>query len=118
MVDALEIANEIKTLSETVSEPLPKEVEGLLTEGEYRAQWLARIGELEADAQAALDIKRGEVADQYADLTATLFREKLAGATADNARLVMLAHRMYTTLTNQLIFIETAISWHKAQRGR
>jgi hypothetical protein len=76
------------------------------------------MGEIEADSQMLLDKKRGEVSDLHSDLSATLYRDKLAGETADLARLVMLAHRMYSTLTEQIELIRTMVSYAKHERTR
>lgn len=117
MTEPLDITAEIKTLSDTISQPLPKEAEGLLMEAEYRASWLARVGEMEADAEAAVNRKRGEVADNFAHLSATLFREKLAGETADLQRIQTLAHRLYSTLTEQIELIRSSVSYLKTQNA-
>jgi hypothetical protein len=118
MIDAVDLAREIAELSQTLRQPLPKDPEALLLEADYRSGWLARVGEIEADAQMLLDKKRGEVADLHSKLSATLIKEKLKGETADLARLVMLAHRMYSTLTEQIELIRTMVSYAKAERSR
>jgi hypothetical protein len=110
------IVEDIAALSKAVSMPLPNEAEALIEEASYRSQWMCRVAEMEADAQCMLDKRRGEVADKYADLSATLYRDKLASETADFSRLVMLCHRMYSTLEQQVILISVQISYHKSQR--
>ena len=115
---ALEIIEEVRTLTETIRQPLPKDPVSLLEEADYRSGWLARVGELEAEAQGLLDKSRGEIADKYANHTATMFREKLAGETADLSKVVMYCHRLYTTLMEQIELIRTAISYHKEQQKR
>jgi hypothetical protein len=111
-----QIVAEIKELSDTVSMPLGKDVEVLMEEADYRSGWMARVGEMEADAQRALDVKCGEIADKYSELSATLFREKLKAETADETRLVMLCHRMYSTLSEQIILIQSMMKQLGAQR--
>lgn len=116
--EALKMAQELSEISLMVSEPLPKDPEGLLTQADFRSAWLARVGEMEANAQAMLDRRRGEVSDEYSDLPATLYRDKVTGEVADFQRLVNFSHKLYATLTEQIELIRTMVSYAKHERGR
>ena len=118
MDKSLEIAKELAEISANVSSVLPKDVVSLIDAADYRCAWLARVGEMEADAQAILDRQRGIVASLNSDLTATALRPKLDMECADYQRLVTLSKRLYQTLTEQIEWIRTKVSFIKAERSR
>ena len=118
-MDPEKIAQDIAMLNDTISQPLPKgNVEALMEEADYRSQWLARVSEMEADAQRVVDVKRGEIAERNPDMTATLLREKLASGTADETKLVFLTRRTYTTMVTQIDVIRSMISYEKEHLKR
>jgi hypothetical protein len=92
--------------------------ETLISEGEYRSQWLARSAELVGEAQFIHDKARGAASEKYMDVKATLMREFVGRDCADEARLLKLAERLNATITHQCDMIRTIISFEKESRKR
>ena len=111
ITDSLKLAMELSQIYESIKPELDKTQ--LLAELDYRCQWLARSGELIADAQYILDCKRGQVADKNNNLSATLLREVIARDCAEENRLYKLADRLNATLTHQIDALRTMISFEK-----
>ena len=114
-MEALELANELKNLYDSLK-GLPKgEPERLLDELDYANQWLARSSVLVAEAEKVLNTKRGEVASKHFlnNISATYLKEFLAQECSDEQRLYRLAERLNSTLSKRIESIRSALSYEK-----
>lgn len=109
-----EIYKLLKTLEHANSQELYDEL--VTAQG-----WLARSGELVAEAQYIVDKKRGDAAQGYwqQNVGASILREFLARDCAEEAKLLKLADRLNACLVHRIDSIRTLISFekHLASKG-
>ena len=111
-----ELASELGLIYQRISQPLDREVVGLMDEMLERCEWLARSSELLAEAQFILDKARGEAAEKLSQTKfgASILREFIGNLVAEETRLRNLADRLNVTITHQLDAIRTKISFEKS----
>lgn len=108
-----EIATEVLGLYDLIKQDLNRDIGSLMTELDKTSQWLARSAELLADAQYEVDVKRGEVAEQYRGETATMLREILSAQCATENRLLNQCERLNAALVHRIDSIRSILSAEK-----
>jgi DNA-binding SARP family transcriptional activator len=112
-VKAEELAQELKSLYDSLGPFDRGNIEGLMADLDYTNQWLSRSAELLAEAQYHHDKARGDASENHMDATATLLRELLGRDCASEARMLKLAERLNATLCHRIDSLRSLISLEK-----
>ena len=113
-LDALSIAKEVGGIFGLIQQDLKRDINSLCTELDIASQKLARSAELLADAQYIADVKRGEVAEENREESATLLREIITGKLADENRLLKQCEKLNSSLVHRIESIRSILSAEKA----
>jgi hypothetical protein len=116
--DAVLIAQRIGELMTTLKEPLNRgDVRDLMTELDFRQQWIIEVAEMVAQTQFILDEanerEQAKLLQDTVDVSATQLKVALAGATKHERRLAKLAESLHSDLGKQLDGIRTLLSTEK-----
>ena len=113
----LSLLDEINGYYSRIIEKIPRDgdsmSEGLL----LRNQILARASAIYADAQYILDMEKGECssAPESKTMSATVFREWMAGQIRNANRLVTLAEKLIKAIETHCDNLRTTVSYEKTQ---
>ena len=111
------LVEELQFLCDTLQGSTPKEPELILEDLRFSTGYLARTAELVADAEYYLNVRRGEVAHENSELTATILREVSAKDCATEQRIYRLAERINATLTHRIDSLRSQLSYEKMLAG-
>lgn len=113
----VKLAEELQVLYDSLGGGTPKAPEDVLEDLQFSTGWLARTAELVADAEYYLNVKRGEVAHEHSELSATILREVSAKECAEEQRLYRLAERINASLVHRIAALRSQLSYEKMLRG-
>ena len=111
------LVEELQVLYDSLGGGTPKESELVLEDLQFSTGWLARTAELVADAEYYLNVKRGDVAHENNELSATLLREVSAKECAEEQRVYRLAERINASLVHRIDALRSQLSYEKMLRG-
>lgn len=115
--DAVKLAKEISHIYDWLKQEREKQPTAILERLDILCNWLARSAEMQADCQMILDMKRGEVAEEFIGTEESFNVVKLCIESRCylEKRLFTLAERLNRTLTHTIEADRSLLSYLKQE---